>query len=182
MVHFEVFVHQRFEIVRADAAEDDHLDRIGEEADRAMIGEEARILRHDRAADRVVAVRLERHHAGLLRQLEHLIQHGQQIEIVILRLSRPEQAGELPEHLLDHHHRRADQQRADGGPADDQELRGLVEHQQLAAVHQVSTCHGCHHYEDADNQQHLSNSNALRVSKRQRLVSLRRRAHLHPRS
>ncbi len=68
VMDLEVLVHQRLEVVGRDAADDDHLHRVGEEVDRVMAGEEARVLREDRALVRILEVRLERHHARLLRQ------------------------------------------------------------------------------------------------------------------
>ena len=63
VVHLEVEVHHRFEVERADAAHDDHAHRVGEEVDRVVVGEELREAREDRGRLRIVAVRLERHHA-----------------------------------------------------------------------------------------------------------------------
>ena len=45
--------------------------------------EEPGILRHHRALLRVLEVRLERHHAGLLDQLEELVLHAEQLEVVV---------------------------------------------------------------------------------------------------
>ena len=51
-----------------------------------MAVQEARILRQHRALLGILEVRLERHDAGLLHQLEQLILQAQQLEIVVLRV------------------------------------------------------------------------------------------------
>ena len=85
VVHLQVFVHQRLEIVRRDAADDDHLDRVGQEVDRLVAGQELRVLAQDRALLRILEVRFERHHARLLHLLEQLVQHRQQVDVVVGR-------------------------------------------------------------------------------------------------
>ena len=55
----QILVHQRFEIVRRDAADDDHLRRIGEEVDRVMTGEKLWVAREDRTLGGFLEMRLE---------------------------------------------------------------------------------------------------------------------------
>ena len=45
VVHAQVLVHQRLEVVRGDAADDDHLDRVGQEVHRVVARQELRIAR-----------------------------------------------------------------------------------------------------------------------------------------
>ena len=59
VVDLEVFVHERLEIVRGNAADDDDLGRICEEVNRVMAREEFWIARQDRALRRILEVRFE---------------------------------------------------------------------------------------------------------------------------
>ena len=103
VMHREVFVHQRLEVVRRDAADDDHLGGVGQEVDGLVAGEELRIAREDRALARILEVRFERHHARLLHQLEDLKEHRQQIDVVLLRCAGAGQrALDLPDAHLQH--------------------------------------------------------------------------------
>ena len=108
-----------------DAAEDDDLDGVGQEVHRVVVRQELRVPRHDGALRRVLDVRLEGHHARLLRQLEQLVQHAQQFEVVLLARPRLEEAAELGCHPLENRNGRRRDHRPEGGAADDDELGGL---------------------------------------------------------
>jgi len=54
VVHVEVEVNHRFEVERADTAHDDRAQRVGEEVDRVVVGEELREAREDRGRLRIV--------------------------------------------------------------------------------------------------------------------------------
>ena len=67
MVRRQVLVHQRFEVVRRDAADDDHLDRVGQEVD-GVVARQRNFGYFDRIGLFAGSskVRLERHDARLL--------------------------------------------------------------------------------------------------------------------
>ena len=154
MPDVEVLVHERFEVVGADAADDDHLDGISQKVDGVMAREELRILRHDVAVRGRLEVWLERHDARLLRHLEQLIQHRQEIVVVVLARAGAEERLHLSEQLLDHRWRRADEQAAERRAADDDELRRLIQDERFSAFHQVAAGHRSQHHQRADNYQH----------------------------
>ena len=83
-------------------------------------------------------MRLERHDARLLHQLEQLILEAQQLEIVVLRVPAREEPLELPHQRLDDRHRRGNEQLAHGGAANDQHLGWLEEDFQVAALQHVA--------------------------------------------
>ncbi len=99
-VHLEVEVRHRFEVERADAAHDDHARGVGEEVDRVVVGEELRDAQEDRGRLRIVAMRLERHHARPLREAERLVHHPEQLEMVLLARAVLEEVAEAPDEAL----------------------------------------------------------------------------------
>ncbi len=104
--------------------------------------QERRVLREDRALRRVVDVRLERHDAGRLHDAEQLIHHHQQVGEVLLARRGREQPLDLRDDRVDERHRRADDQDADRGAADDEELGRLPQQDEVAAVPEIPAGNG----------------------------------------
>ncbi len=150
----QVFIHQRLEVVGRHAADDDHLDGVGEEVERLVPRQELRVLGEDGAVLRVLEVPLERHDAGLLREPEQLVEHRQQIGVVLLAEARLHRLAHLLHQLHHRRHRCADQELADGRAEDDEELVRLVQQGDLAVVHDVAAEHRADHHEDADDDHH----------------------------
>ena len=156
----EVFVHQRFEVVRGNTADDDDLGRVGKEVDGIMPREELRIARQDRALRRILEVRFERHHARLLHLLEDEVQQRQQIDVVRFREAGAHDRFDLRDDRLQHGSRRADDETADRRTTNDDELGRLVQDEQVAAGHEIATDDRAENDDEADDYEHSSLSEA----------------------
>jgi hypothetical protein len=106
-------------------------------------------------ASGILDVRFESHETILAGLLEHFVQHLQQFGVGLrpegVRLDQTEQ---LCEDGLDDGGRVGRHQGAQSGAADDDELRGLHEHGQLAVVHDVATQHGAEDDDQSENDDH----------------------------
>ena len=136
VVRLELVVEQQVELLGRGGAVDDLLERVAEEVDRVVVLQERRVLAEDRALLHVVDVLVERDRAVLADEREHLVLQLQQLQVVVVgrHLGR-ERRLEGAEHLVAHLAGRRDDQRAERGAADDDELVGLPEDGEVAARH-----------------------------------------------
>ena len=78
VVHVDLAVHERLEVVRRHAADQHEPQRVAQEDDRVVVLQDLRVAREERALLRVLDVGLDRHQAvapGDLEELEHHLEH-----------------------------------------------------------------------------------------------------------
>ena len=97
-----------------------------------------------------------------LHDAEQLIHHDQQVGVLAFRGWRTHEPRELRDEAADHRHRRAGDENAERGAADDDKLGGLKEQDQPAAVREVSPCNGATNDEETNPDQHSDGADAVR--------------------
>ena len=116
-----------------------------------MVVEDQRALLEHFALRRLLDHALQAHHAFLARERQQLVHHREQVEVVLLLVARAfQQRDEAAGHLLGDPHRVGDDQRADRGAADDQQLGRLPQSPQLPAVHGEPPQDATENDDDAD--------------------------------
>jgi len=147
VVRLDLLVHQRFHLVMVVGAEGEEAQVIAQEDERMPIGVEQREALEERALVRLLHVLLERERAFGLGELEDGVEQAQELEIgALVVLLALEQAKHGAAGRFDHGEAVRGHERAQGRARDDQELEGLEQNDEMAAVQQVAAEHAHQDY------------------------------------
>jgi hypothetical protein len=113
-----------------------------------MVVEDERAFLEDLALGRILDDALQAHHAFLAGDGQQLEHHREQFQVMTLFVRRAlEQLGDAAADALGHADRIGDDQRTDGGAADDEQFIGLPKRAEMAAVHREAPEHATEHEE-----------------------------------
>jgi len=124
-----------------------------------VILREVFVFREERALVRLLDIIFECHQAFLARLLQQFINHFQGIDVALgAELRGPKCPNEPAHHLLQNVYWIGDQQRAQRRPADDDQLRRLEQHLDVAVLHQVARHDAAENYHDPNDRKHGTSS------------------------
>ena len=155
VLHLHVQLHHLVDVEGLDAAGDHHAQRVADEVagvvilqERGKFGEELALLRH-------FDVLLDGEIAFAPRLGEHAEHHAQRLEIAVLAVARgAEDGADAGGDAFEDVHRVGDEQGAERGAADDEQLRRLHQHQQVALFHKVATQYRAEDDKDSEDGKH----------------------------
>ena len=123
-----------------DASGDHHAQRVADKIAGVVVLEKCRKLRKQLALLRHLDILLDGQVALASRFGEHAKHHAQRLQIAGLAVTRgPEGRAHAGGDAFEDVHRIGNEQRAQGSTADDEQLRRLHQHQQVALFHKVAT-------------------------------------------
>ena len=157
VVGVELGVEEHVELLGARGAVHDLLEGVAKEIDGVVALQEAGILGEDRALLDLLHVLVEGDGAVLAKKLVHLVLQLQEIEVVGFGRARArERAGDRLRDLSERLAGCGDEQRADRGTENDDELSGLDENVQGAVLEEVSSDHSPEDDDESDEREHRS--------------------------
>jgi hypothetical protein len=151
---FQLRIDQRLDLAGILGAQRHHAQIVAQELHRVVVLQELGELVEQRAFVRLLDVLFQRQHSLGLGELEELVEHAQQLDIVGLLVGRPlHRAAQALEGLLDVGLGVADDESAEGRAQDNDELDGLNQDQQIA-MHRVCAKHACKNDDGPDDDEH----------------------------
>ena len=137
--NLEIQFHDAVQIVNLYAPRDQGSHGVAKEQHRLMVGGEGRVPFEQGALVRRVQIFFQRRQAALSSGVEEVVQETQRVEIDAGSVAASlEDSQNAADDGLQDVRRITDQHGPDGRAADDQQLGGLHEHQQVALFHQVA--------------------------------------------
>src|SRR5580704_13657982 len=160
-MYFQIEVEHLVEIESVDPG-DGHAQRVANEVTNMMVLDEAGVLGKDCALGRFFDIALQRHQSVFARLVKQVVHHFQGVDVGLLaELGAPECSSDSGDNRFDDVQRIRNQDSAHRGAADDDQLRRLHQHLQIAVLHQVAGYHATEDHDDADNGEHFLNSHWL---------------------
>ncbi|MNY21475.1 hypothetical protein D3C86_1550240 [compost metagenome] len=151
-VRFDFVVHERLDLEGVHVAVDHHAQIVGEEFHHHRIGQDARILAEHAAGRRVGDFLLEEQDALAAGLGEQHVQQRHDVEVQLLVVLRATQQHRHGLHGgLDGLAAVGADEGAQGGTADNDELRRLIKRAHVAAGDGITAQHRCHHDDIANN-------------------------------
>jgi hypothetical protein len=155
VVGLDLLVDQRFHLVRVVGAEHHHAQVVAHERPGVMVLVEDREGPEEIALLRILDVRLEGEHPLGLGDLEDRVHQAEKLEVTVLGVARSlHHLAERRAGLGEHRFRVADDERADGGADDDQDLERLPEDEEVPAVGDIAAKHGQDNDDRAADEKH----------------------------
>ena len=155
MVLFQLQFQQRFQLMRLDVAADHQAQTVGDEIDQVVVGLHLGVVAEQRAFGRALDMIFQRHEAFAAGLVEQFIEQAEHIDVVLLLVARAlEHTHHGLQGLLDRLGRGTDQEGAERGAADDDQLIGLPEGTQAAVGTEVAPDHADDDDQESNDDEH----------------------------
>ncbi len=155
VVLFQLQFQQRLQLMRLDVAADHQAQAVGDEVDQVVVGLHLGVVAEQRALGWAFDVVFQRHEAFAAGLVEQFIEQAEHIDVVLLLVARAlEHANHGLQGLLDRLGRRAHQESAERGTADDDQLVGLPEGTQAAVGTEVAPDHADDDDQESNDDEH----------------------------
>src|ERR1035438_4776401 len=142
-LHLDIEFHQLIEVRGGGQTDYQHAQRIADEVAGGQVFEELRMIGKEGAFVGVFDVILEFHDAGALDKAEDLVEHAHVAQEYLRGTGGGAKGGHATAKHAEHHRGWVGHHDdAGGGPAHDEQLRGLKEDVEIPAFQQISAEHG----------------------------------------
>src|SRR5579864_1058811 len=155
MMYIHIRFHHLVDIEWLNAPRDRHPHGVADEIPYVMILQECWILRKNRTLVRLLDIAFQCDQALLARLVQQVVHHLERLDIPGFREFRPaKHSSDSGANLFQNVQGIRHQHGSGPGSPNDEQLRWLQQHAQIAVLHQVSAYHRAEDHQDPDDRKH----------------------------